>query len=105
MKHLTGLKKLIVTKVIFSNKASKNLIDQALYIFEQTDSVVLSDKYLDDMKNYIVTILSNFPKSGRPSDDIVPHTRKLVYQGYSIIYRINDSQIEILTIYRENLPY
>ncbi len=105
MKHLIELKKPIVTKVIFSNKATNNLVDQALYIFEQTNSVTLSDKYLDDMKSYIVAILSNFPKSGRPSDNIVQHTRKLVYQGYSIIYRINNDQIEILTIYRENLPY
>ena len=104
MKRLSKLKKPIVTKVIFSNKATKNLVDQALYIFEQTHSVTLSDKYLDDMKSYIIAILSTFPKSGRPSDDIVPHTRKLVYQGFSIIYRINDDQIEILTIYRENLP-
>ena len=104
MKRLSKLKKPIVTKVIFSNKTAKSLVDQALYIFEQTNSVTLSDKYLDDMKNYIIAILSSFPKSGRPSDDIAPHTRKLVYQGFSIIYRINDDQIEILTIYRENLP-
>lgn len=93
-----------MTEIVFSKKAAQNLIDQAHYIFEQTQSIELSDKYLDDMKNYIVAMLSNFPRSGRPSDDIAPHTRKLVYQGYSIIYRETDERIEILTLYRENLP-
>ena len=93
-----------MTEIVFSQKATQNLIDQALYIFEQTQSVELSDKYLDDMKNYIVEMLSKFPRSGRPSDDLAPSTRKLVYQGYSIIYRETDERIEILTLYRENLP-
>ncbi len=93
-----------MTEIVFSHKAAQNLIEQALYIFEQTQSVELSDKYLDDMKNCIVEMLSKFPRSGRPSDDIAPHTRKLVYQGYSIIYRESDERIEILTLYRENLP-
>ena len=93
-----------MTEIVFSQKAAQNLIDQALYIFEQTQSVELSDKYLDDMKNYIVEMLSKFPRSGRPSDDIALHTRKLVYQGYSIIYRETDERIEIRTLYRENLP-
>ena len=104
MKHLKRQRKLIVTKVVFSQKAAQNLIDQALYIFEQTQSVELSDTYLDNMKNYIVEMLSKFPRSGRASDDIAPNTRKLVYQGYSIIYRETDERIEILTLYRENLP-
>ena len=93
-----------MTEIVFSQKAAQNLIDQALYIFKQTQSVELSDKYLDDMKNYIIEMLSKFPKSGRPSNDIAPHTRKLVYQGYSIIYREHNGRIEILTLYRENLP-
>ena len=93
-----------MTEIVFSQIAVQNLIDQALYIFEQTQSVELSDKYLDDMKNYIVEILSKFPKSGRPSNDIAPNTRKLVYQGYSIIYRKHNGRIEILTLFRENLP-
>jgi plasmid stabilization system protein ParE len=89
-----------VTEIVFSKKAAQDLIDQALYIFKQTQSAELSDRYLDDMKNYIVEMFSKFPRSGRASDDIAPHTRKLVYQGFSIIYRERDERIEI----RENLP-
>ena len=92
-----------MTEVIFSKKATNNLIYQALYIFDRTQSIELSDKYLDDMKAFIVEMLSRFPKAGRPSDGLESNSRKLVYQGYSIIYRISEEQIEILIIYRENL--
>lgn len=104
MRHLNRRKKHIVIEVLFSKKATTNLIGHAFYIFERTQSIELSDKYLDDMKEFIVAMLSSFPKAGRPSDDLVPNTRKLVYQGYSIIYRISEDQIDILTLYRENLP-
>jgi plasmid stabilization system protein ParE len=97
-------KVLTLTKILFSNRASKNLIAQAKYIYEQTNSVELSDKYLNKMKTFIVEMLSKFPKSGRPSEQLAPNTRKFVYQGFSIIYRLSGERVEILTIYRENLP-
>jgi plasmid stabilization system protein ParE len=93
-----------VTEIIFSKKATRNLVKQAKYIYSQTKSIEITDRYLDKMKTYIIEILSNFPKSGRPSDDLCKDTRKLVYQGFSIIYRLNSDKAEILTIYRENLP-
>jgi len=102
--HLSRQRKHTVIEVVFSKKATVNLIDQALYIFDRTQSIELSDKYLDDMKEFIITILSAFPKAGRPSEDLATNTRKLVYHGYSIIYRISEDQIEILTLYKENLP-
>lgn len=93
-----------MTKIVFSKTASKNLISQAKYIYEQTNSIELSDKYLNKMKTFIVETLTRFPKSGRPSEELAPNTRKLVYQSFSIIYRLNGERAEILTIYRENLP-
>ena len=91
-----------MTEIIFSRKATNNLIKQAKYIYSQTKSEEITDRYLDKMKTFIVEILSNFPKSGRPSDDLHKDTRKLVYQGFSIIYRLDNNRAEILTIYREN---
>lgn len=93
-----------MAKIVFSKKAIQNLLDQAQYIYSQTKNPDIADAYLDKMKNFIIEMLSKFPYSGRPSEDIAPNTRKLVYQGFSIIYRINDEQVEILTLYRENLP-
>lgn len=94
----------IVRKIVFSQTASVNLVQQAKYIFEQTKNEQVADKYLDRMKNYIIQTLSHFPKSGRATEELFANSRKLVYQGYSIIYRISDEQIEILVIFRENLP-
>ncbi len=91
-----------MTKIVFSKTATKNLITQAKYIYSQTQNVNAADKYLDKMKTFIVSMLSHFPQSGRPSEDIAPNTRKLVYQGFSIIYRLTEDRAEILTIYREN---
>jgi len=103
MKHLKLQRAPIVTKVIFSKKAKQRLVEHAFFIFEQSQNPDIADAYLDKMKAFIIDILSRFPKSGRPSDDIESNTRKLVYQGFSIIYRIKDEQIEILTLYKENL--
>ncbi|MBL0703013.1 MAG: type II toxin-antitoxin system RelE/ParE family toxin [Sulfurospirillum sp.] len=89
--------------VIFSKKATEALINQAQYIFEQTQNIEISDIYLDDMQKFIVLILRSFPESGRPTDEILKGSRKIVYKGYSIIYQIGDRRIEVLTIYRENL--
>jgi plasmid stabilization system protein ParE len=47
------------------------------------------------MQTFIKEILSNFPKSGRPSPEIAVETRKLVYQGYSIIYKIGSKKYRI----------
>lgn len=93
-----------VRKIVFSKTAVLNLVKQAKYIFEQTKNEEVADRYLDKMKNYIIQTLSNFPKSGRPTEELAANTRKLVYQGYSIIYSVSETQIEILVIFRENLP-
>ncbi len=102
MRHLKLQRVPIVTKVVFSRKAQQQLIEHALFIFDQSKNPDIADAYLDKMRAFIIDILSRFPRSGRPSDDIEPNTRKLVYQGFSIIYRITDEQIEILTLYKEN---
>ncbi len=91
-----------MTKVVFSKTATKHLINQAKYIFEQTNDIKKADAYLDKMRLFIVEMLSHFPKSGRPSEDIAKDTRKLVYQGFSIIYKLSKDRSEILAIYREN---
>ncbi|HUH43244.1 MAG TPA: type II toxin-antitoxin system RelE/ParE family toxin [Sulfurimonas sp.] len=91
-------------KINFSKVALKNLVEQAIYIYEQTKSEELADRYLDKMKSYIVGTLQNFPKSGRATEELAADSRKLVYQGYSIIYKIMGNEINILIIFRENLP-
>jgi plasmid stabilization system protein ParE len=91
-------------KIKFTQNACERLDMLAAYIYEQSRSKKVTAEYVKKVRVYIVEILTQFPKSGRPSDDLAPNTRKLVYQGFSIIYRIQEDSIEILTIFKENLP-
>ena len=91
-------------KIEFSQKAYQRLDALAVYIFEQSGSKKTTAAYIKKLRHYIIDTLSHFPGAGRPAEDLTPNTRKLVYQGFSIIYRIVNERIEILTIYRENLP-
>lgn len=76
----------------------------AQYIYEQTKSKKLTREYLQRLREFIVVTLSAFPYAGRSCEEIISGSRKLVYQGYSIIYTVEKEQIWILTLYRENLP-
>ena len=93
-----------MTKIVFSQKARQQLFTHAAYLHEQTKNPEIADAYMDKMRDFIVDTLSHFPKAGRPSEEIIENSRKLVYQGFSIIYCIGETRIEILLIYRENLP-
>lgn len=104
MRHLKKQSTLTVTEIVFTDKATEALVSQALYIFDQTKSVDIADKYLDDMRDFIISTLSSFPKAGRPAEEFGEGVRKLVYQRFSILYKIQDQQIVILTLYRENIP-
>ena len=103
MKLLKKQRVAIVHSIIFSKIATDRLIEQALYIYKHTQNEELADNYLNDMKRFIFLTHRSFPEAGRPCEEISKGSRKLVYKGYSIIYQINDKQIEVLTIYRENL--
>lgn len=91
-------------KIEFSHKAYHRLELLAEYIYEQSGSKSTTATYIRKLREFIFETLSHFPQSGRPSEELAPNTRKLVYQSFSIIYRISEDRIEILTIYRENLP-
>lgn len=91
-------------RIDFSPKAKMRLEMVAEYIYEQTKSKKLTREYLQRLREFIVTTLSAFPYAGRSCEELISGSRKLVYQGYSIIYTLEKDQIWILTLYRENLP-
>ena len=91
-------------EIVFTKKAADALVEQALYIFEQAQNMDIADRYLDEMEKFITSILSSFPKAGRPAEEFGRDVRKLVYQRYSILYKIENQKIVVLTLFRENLP-
>jgi len=92
-------------KIEFSQKAYYALEHMAEYIYEKSRSKRVTFIYIQKIREFIVSMLSSFPKAGRPAEEFGEGIRKLVYQRYSILYKIlDDEHIVILTIYRENLP-
>ena len=92
-------------KIEFSQRACLALDRIAEYIYEKSRSRKFTAEYLRNMRAFITSMLSSFPKAGRPAEEFGNGIRKLVYQRYSILYKILEREhIVILTIYRENLP-
>ena len=95
-----------IKSIIFSKKAAYRLRKITDFIYNQSQSDTITLAYMARLKRYIFNILTQFPESGRKTQEYGENIRKLVYQGYSILYRINEpkERIEILNIFRENLP-
>ena len=99
-------------KIIFSPRARERLADIADYLYQQDCSKSFVLNYLNRFESWLNKVLVQFPESGTPMPeyeaDYGKDIRRVVYQKYSFVYRINskskDNTIEILTIYRENLP-
>lgn len=95
-----------IKSIVFSKKATHRLTKITDYIYNQSRSDIITLAYMARLKQYIFNILTQFPESGRKAEEYGKAIRKLVYQGYSILYRINEpkGRIEIVNIFRENLP-
>jgi len=95
-----------IKTIVFSKRAILRLKNIADFIYKKSLSNEITLNYINRLKAYISSMLLSFPESGRKADEFGKDVRKLVYQGYSILYQINldKERIEILTIYRENLP-
>jgi len=94
-----------IKKIVFSKKAKERLFEIAQYIKKETQSDEITLRYIAEIRARI-SILKTYPKAGREAFEFGVKTRKLVVSGYSILYEIdeNKTQIEILNIFKENLP-
>ena len=91
-------------KINFSQKAHQTLDDVATYIYAQSKSKTITARHIRKLREYIKRTLSDFPKIGRPAEEFGKNICKLVFQRYSILYIIESTHIDIIAIYRENLP-
>ncbi len=90
--------------IVFSPRARQRMEEIAEYLYQQKLSNDFVLGYLGRIETWLVTILNQFPESGSPMYEYGNNVRRVVYKKYSFVYRINDDVIEILTVYRENLP-
>jgi len=91
-------------KIEFTEEALQNLHQIADFIYKETKSKNITAKHIRKLRAFTKTSLEDFPKLGRPAEEFGFSIRKLVYQRYCILYIIQKTHIDIITIYRENLP-
>ena len=91
-------------KIEFTEESLQNLDEIAQYIYDETQSKNITSKHIRKLRPFIKASLIDFPKLGRPAEEFGINIRKLIYQRYCILYIIQEKGIDIITIYRENLP-
>ena len=90
--------------IVFSPRAKQRLEEIADYLFQQNLSNQFVIDYLNQFENWLMLVVGQFPESGRLMPELGENIRRLSYREYSFIYRYQRKTVEILTIYRENLP-
>ncbi len=91
-------------RIGFSPRAQQRLEEIADYLYQQQLSNQCVLNYLQRFEDWLITLLSQFPESGILMPEFGDDVRRVVYQKYSFVYRINGNAVEILTFYRENRP-
>lgn len=88
-------------EIVLSPKALRRLEELAEYLYQSKRFV---REYIGKIEAYLENTLELFPESGTPMPEYGEDIRRLSYQRFSILYRIEGTQIQILTFYRQNLP-
>ena len=91
-------------RIVFSPRAQQRLEEIADYLYQQHLSNQFVVNYLQRFEDWLITLLGQFPESGTLMPEFGYDVRRVVYQKYSFVYRINGNAVEILTLYRENRP-
>jgi plasmid stabilization system protein ParE len=90
--------------ILFSPRATQRLEEIADYLYRLQLSKQFVQTYLKQFESWLNTLLGQFPESGISQPEYGEGIRKVVYKKYSFLYRINNDHIEVLTVFRENLP-
>jgi len=91
-------------RIVFSPRARERLEEIADYLYQQHLSREFVLDYLNKFELWLEKVLGQFPESGTPMPQFGEGIRRIAYEKYSFVYRINNNVIEILTVYRENQP-
>lgn len=75
------------------------------YLYKQQLSATFVCAYMNRFEIWLDMVLGEFPDSGMLMPEYGDDIRRVVYKEYSFIYRNMGTQIEILTVYRENKPW
>jgi plasmid stabilization system protein ParE len=92
-------------KLIFAPKFKHRLEAIAEYLYLNTKSKEVVRAHISNIKTSL-QILRVFPQLGREANEFGNDIRKLVILDYTVLYTFNENEerIEVLNIFRENLP-
>ncbi len=84
-------------KVIWTEPARDRLVEIEEYIEQNSPERAVS--FVLELMEQAET-LANFPESGRiVVEDETQSARELIYKGYRIIYRIDNSSVYVLSVF------
>jgi toxin YoeB len=86
-------------KIVWTNKAKKQLIEILKYWTERNGSDAFSIKLKNLIKDQL-KLISDFPQSGKKTD--IPNVSVKVIHKYLLYYELIDNTIYILTILHGN---
>lgn len=90
----------MIYKIVIEQEAFNDLLNIKIYITEQ-DSKIKADTFISELKQKIKS-LQEMPQRCRKSlytDS--ENTHDLIHKGYTIVYKVIDDSIHILTIFRQ----
>jgi len=90
-------------QIIFTKKATERLNAIADYLYQQKCSKPFVLNYLKEFKTCLNKVLTQFPEAGILVPEYGDGIRRIVCKEYSFLYQITHNQIDILTIFKENL--
>ncbi len=91
-------------QLVFSPRAQERLSQISEYLSKQGLPDPFVVEYLNQFELWLNKVLLEFPESGIELKEHGQGIRKVCYKKYSFVYRLTVSHIEILTVFRENLP-
>ena len=91
-------------EIVFSPRARERLEDIVEYLYGRHLSSEFVLKYVQQIESWLERLLGTFPESGNLIPEFGEDVRRVVYKKYCFLYRIQEDRIEILTVYRGNLP-
>lgn len=88
----------------YTLKARTSIQQIAEYLLDQTTSKAFVKQHLEKLRKSIEELLTSFPDAGVQIQLQGMTCRRLVVQGYSVLYVVKDGEVAILLIYKQNEP-
>jgi len=90
--------------VRYTLKARSSIKQVADYLLEQTKSKTFVKQHLDKLRKSLEELLTSFPDAGVQIQLQGMVCRRIVVQSYSVLYALQENEVVILLIYKQNEP-